>query len=82
MKSKKQRLKRGIFDSSGGSEKLYKDIFEPKIRIKHANVEHSIRPFNCGNSLCSAQIKNTLTANDCFINHAKQSRIRHKYTNF
>lgn len=82
MKSKKHRLRRGIFDSSGGSEKLYKDIFEPKIRIKHANVEHSIRPLNCGNSLCSGQIKNTLMANDYVVNSMKQSRIRHKYTNF
>lgn len=82
MKSKKQRLKRGIFDSSGGSEKLYKDIFEPKISVRYANVEHFIRPLNCGNSHCSSQIKNTLTANDCFINEVKQSRVRHKYINF
>ena len=82
MKSKKQRLKRGVFDCSGGSEKLYKDIFEPKIRIRHANVEHFIRPPDCGNSSCSSQIKNTLMANDCFINEVKQSRVRHKYINF
>jgi hypothetical protein len=82
MKSKKQRLRRGIFDSSGGSEKLYKDIFEPKISIRYANVEHFIRQLNCGNSHCSSQIKNTLTSNDCFINEVKQSRVRHKYTNF